>query len=312
MEYLLLLIGIAGLVVGGESLVRCAVGLNMKFKLSPLLIGTTVVSFGTSAPELIVSINAVLGGNSSIAVGNVIGSNVANIGLVLAITILLRTLIVKGNKYLWSWILMIVSSLMFFLFSLDYVISSFEGIILLLGLITFIWLSIRREMNPGDNNDFIEGVNNKKISSLWIILYFIVGAIGLFFGSELLISNAVIIAKTMGVSDFIIGISVVALGTSLPELVTSVIAISKGQNSISIGNLLGSNIFNVFAVLGVTSIIKPLNIGPFLLAIDLPIMIGFIIVLGLFMFIGKRLGVIEGLTLLVAYFSYMAYSFGFF
>ena len=312
MEYLLLLIGIAGLVVGGESLVRSAVGLNMRFKLSPLLIGTTVVSFGTSAPELIVSINAVLGGNSSIAVGNVIGSNVANIGLVLAITILLRTLIVKGNKYLWSWILMIVSSLMFFLFSLDYVISSFEGIILLLGLITFIWLSIRREMNPGDNNDFIEGVNNKKISSLWIILYFIVGAIGLFFGSKLLISNAVIIAKTMGVSDFIIGISVVALGTSLPELVTSVIAISKGQNSISIGNLLGSNIFNVFAVLGVTSIIKPLNIGPFLLAIDLPIMIGFIIVLGLFMFIGKRLGVIEGLTLLVAYFSYMAYSFGFF
>ena len=143
MEYLFLLIGIAALVVGGECLVRSAVGLNMKFKLSPLLIGTTVVSFGTSAPELIVSINAVLDGNSQIAVGNVIGSNVANIGLVLGITILLRSLIISRSKYMWSWSLMLLASLMFFLFSMDYVISAFEGLILLLGLFVFIYQFVK-------------------------------------------------------------------------------------------------------------------------------------------------------------------------
>ena len=157
MEYLLLLIGIAILVIGGESLVRSAVGLNMKFKLSPLLIGTTVVSFGTSAPELIVSINAVLDGNSQIAVGNVIGSNIANVGLVLGITVLLRPLIITGGKYLWSWTLMLVASLMFLIFSLDNMISTVEGLILLCGLLIFVWFSVRRELRPGFNSDFIEG-----------------------------------------------------------------------------------------------------------------------------------------------------------
>lgn len=309
MEYLFLLIGIAALVVGGECLVRSAVGLNMKFKLSPLLIGTTVVSFGTSAPELIVSINAVLDGNSQIAVGNVIGSNVANIGLVLGITILLRSLIISRSKYMWSWSLMLLASLMFFLFSMDYVISAFEGLILLLGLFAFIWFSIRRELRPGHNNDFIEGVNNKKISTAWIIGYFIIGGFGLYIGSELLVDNAVIIAQNLGVSDFIIAISVVALGTSLPELATSIIAISKGENSISIGNLLGSNIFNIFAVLGVSSLINPLTIDPFLIQIDLPIMLGFVVMLGLFMFLGKKMGVIEGIALILAYVAYIAFGF---
>lgn len=309
MEYLLLVIGIIILVIGGEALVRSAVGLNMKFKLSPLLIGTTVVSFGTSAPELIVSINAVLDGNSQIAVGNVIGSNVANIGLVLGITVLLRALIVSRSKYLWSWSLMLVASLMFFLFSLDYVISPIEGVILLIGLFVFILFSIRRELRPGYKNDFIEGVNNKRISTAWIIGYFIIGGVGLYIGSELLVDNAVIIAQNLGVSDFIIAISVVALGTSLPELATSIIAMSKGENSISIGNLLGSNIFNIFAVIGVTSLINPLTIDPFLIMIDLPIMIGFVVLLGLFMFFGKRMGVIEGLALILAYVAYIGYGF---
>ena len=309
MEYLFLLIGIAVLVVGGECLVRSAVGLNMKFKLSPLLIGTTVVSFGTSAPELIVSIYAVLDGNSQIAVGYVIGSNVANIGLVLGITILLRSLIISRSKYMWSWSLMLLASMMFFLFSMDYVICTFEGLILLIGLFVFIWFSIRRELRPGHNNDFIEGVNNKKISTTWIIGYFIIGGLGLYIGSELLVDNAVIIAQNLGVSDFIIAISVVALGTSLPELATSIIAISKGENSISIGNLLGSNIFNIFAVLGVSSLINPLTIDPFLIRIDLPIMIGFVIMLGLFMFLGKKMGVIEGIALILAYVAYIAFGF---
>ena len=308
MEYLLLILGIVVLLLGGECLVRSAVGLNMKFKLSPLLIGTTVVSFGTSAPELIVSINAVLDGNSQIAVGNVIGSNVANIGLVLGITVLFRTVLITRSKYLWSWSLMLFASLIFLIFSLDFEISQIEGILLIIGLIVFIFLSIRREYKS-DKHDYIEGVNHKKISSLSIFVYFILGGLGLWYGSELLVDNAIVIAQNIGVSDFIIAISVVALGTSLPELVTSIIAMSKGENSISIGNLIGSNIFNIFAVLGVSSMLNPLMIDGFLIQIDIPIMIGFAVMVGLFMFLGKRMGPIEGIALLSAYIAYIAFGF---
>lgn len=308
MEYLLLILGIVVLLLGGECLVRSAVGLNMKFKLSPLLIGTTVVSFGTSAPELIVSINAVLDGNSQIAVGNVIGSNVANIGLVLGITVLFRTVLISRSKYLWSWSLMLFASLIFLIFSLDFEISQIEGILLIIGLIVFIFLSIRREYKS-DKHDYIEGVNHKKISSLSIFVYFILGGLGLWYGSELLVDNAIVIAQNIGVSDFIIAISVVALGTSLPELVTSIIAMSKGENSISIGNLIGSNIFNIFAVLGVSSMLNPLMIDGFLIQIDIPIMIGFAVMVGLFMFLGKRMGPIEGMALLSAYIAYIAFGF---
>lgn len=307
MEYLLLILGIVVLLLGGECLVRSAVGLNMKFKLSPLLIGTTVVSFGTSAPELIVSINAVLDGNSQIAVGNVIGSNVANIGLVLGITVLFRIVLISRSKYLWSWSLMLFASLIFLIFSLDFEISQIEGILLIIGLIVFIFLSIRREYKS-DKHDYIEGVNHKKISSLSIFVYFILGGLGLWYGSELLVDNAIVIAQNIGVSDFIIAISVVALGTSLPELVTSIIAMSKGENSISIGNLIGSNIFNIFAVLGVSSMLNPLMIDGFLIQIDIPIMIGFAVMVGLFMFLGKRMGPIEGIALLSAYIAYIAFG----
>ena len=308
MEYLLLILGIVVLLLGGECLVRSAVGLNMKFKLSPLLIGTTVVSFGTSAPELIVSINAVLDGNSQIAVGNVIGSNVANIGLVLGITVLFRTVLISRSKYLWSWSLMLFASLIFLIFSLDFEISQIEGILLIIGLIVFIFLSIRREYKS-DKHDYVEGVNHKKISSLSIFVYFILGGLGLWYGSELLVDNAIVIAQNIGVSDFIIAISVVALGTSLPELVTSIIAMSKGENSISIGNLIGSNIFNIFGVLGVSSMLNPLMIDGFLIQIDIPIMIGFAVMVGLFMFLGKRMGPIEGMALLSAYIAYIAFGF---
>lgn len=309
MEYFLLFIGITTLVIGGEGLVRSAVGLNMKFKLSPLLIGTTVVSFGTSAPELIVSVKAVLEGNSQIAVGNVIGSNVANIGLVLGITVLLMSMVTNKRKYIWSWSLMLLASVMFFVFSLDNVISSFEGVILLFGLFGFVWSSVRYRKKIFSENDIIKGVNDIKYSTKEILFYFIIGVLGLSIGSSLLIDNAVIIAHNLGVSDFVIAISVVALGTSLPELATSVIAISKGHKSISIGNLLGSNIFNIFAVLGVASIIRPLTIDPFVLSIDLPIMIGFVIMVGLFMFFGKKMGAVEGIALILGYLAYIVCGF---
>ena len=304
MEYLLFIIGIFLLVVGGDFLVKGAIGIAGRFNISPLLIGVTIVSFGTSAPELFVSLQATLDGSPAIAIGNVVGSNIANIGLVLGLTVCIKPVVVNRKRYLTSWLVMLISSLMFFGFSMDGEIGFFEGLFFVAGLLAFISISITYIKNDVEASDL-----NIAMNIPWIITYLVLGSLGLQFGSELLITNAVVIATYFGVSQFIIGISVVALGTSLPELVTSVIASYKGQNSISLGNLLGSNVFNVFAVLGITSLVKPIPISYFLTYIDLPVMLGFIALVGLFMFLGKKMGIVEGLALIAAYITYLAYSF---
>lgn len=303
MEYLLLIVGIALLVGGGDFLVKSAVGLANKFNISPLLIGITVVSFGTSAPELIVSVQATLEGSPGIAIGNILGSNIANIGLVLGLTVSLRSVIINRRKYFTSWLIMFIASLMFYGFSLDGQISKVEGLFFVAGLLAFITISISSLVRENNSEE-----NKITMHPLMILLFFLLGALGLYIGSELLIENAVKIAYSIGVSEFIIGATVVALGTSLPELATSLIASFRGQNSISIGNLLGSNVFNIFAVLGITSLVQPIPVDFFLLYVDLPVMIGFVVMLGLFMFIGKKIGIIEGLALIAAYIIYISYS----
>lgn len=304
MEYVLLIIGIGLLVLGGNYLVKGAVGLANRFNVSPLLIGVTIVSFGTSAPELIVSIQATLDGTPGIAIGNIIGSNIANIGLVLGLTIAIRPVLINRRKYIASWIVMFISSLMFFGFGMDGEIDSTEGLFLVAGLLAFISLSIRN-MKPDVSID----ETRLNLKPPIIFVYFALGAAGLYFGSEMLISNAVSIAQQLGVSEFIIGVSIVALGTSLPELATSLVASIRGENSISLGNLLGSNVFNIFAVLGITSLVKPIPVDYFLVYIDLPIMLGFVVLLGLFMFLGKKMGRIEGIALIIAYLTYIGYNF---
>lgn len=303
MVVVFLLLGIVFLLVGGDLLVKSSAALASKLNVSPFLIGITVVSFGTSAPELLVSLNAALQGSTGIAIGNVIGSNIANIALVLGLTILIRPINVESKRYLFSWMIMLVSSVMFYGFSMDGIIDPIDGLFFISGLILFISLSIRYRHSSVDEEEIEEGMNSKMIP-----LYFILGAAGLYFGSEFLVANSVIIAKYFGLSEFVIGITIVALGTSLPELVTSVIAILKGQSSISIGNLIGSNIFNVFAVLGITSLVRPLGADTNLLISDLPIMLGVTLLLGLFLFISRKLRRIEGLLLISIYLIYVAFS----
>lgn len=307
-------IGIAILVTGGEALVRSAIALNNQFELSPLLIGTTVVAFGTSAPELIVSIQASITQKSDIAIGNVIGSNIANIGLVLGVLLLFKSLLIKPKKYKMSYMVMFIASALFILLSYDGVLGFYDGVLLVVGLIFFLFLSFIAMNKIFSNKKIKEKIEipeqlQLKLPVYQIILLFVLGSIGLFIGSQLLVKNASVIATKIGVSQYIIGVSVVALGTSLPELVTSVIAFMKNQNSISIGNIIGSNIFNVFAVLGISSMINPIGVDYFLFYIDLPIMFGFIVLLGLFLFTGKKIGFIEGMALLIAYISYMIYNF---
>ena len=300
MEYLLLLVGVLLLLIGGDFLVKSAASLAKKLNISPFLIGVTVVSFGTSAPELIVSLKAAFNGSSGIAIGNVIGSNIANLALVLGITVLIRPIVLDPKKLRFSWFAMLVASLMFLGFSIDGILDRVDGLFLISGLILFLILSIRKR-----DDSFVEEELEKTLKTNLIPVYFIFGAAGLYYGSELLVDSAITIAKSFGISEFIIGVSVVALGTSLPELVTSIIAIIKGQSSISVGNLIGSNVFNIFAVLGITSAVNPLKADSFLIAIDLPIMLGVTLLTGLFLLVSKKLGRVEGLLLITIYIMYI-------
>lgn len=297
----LLILGLVFLIFGGDLLVRSAVSFAEKFGVSSFLIGVTVVSFGTSVPELMVSIQAAMDQAADIAIGNVLGSNIANIALVLGVSVVIRPLSITTNTYKLSWWVMLISSLLFILFLLDNVITKMEGLLLVAGLFCFIIFSIKRNI---PNEESIVS----KINIQTGILFFVLGAIGLYFGSELFVESAISIASFFDVPKFVIGITVVALGTSLPELVTSIVALMKGQNNISLGNLIGSNIFNVFAVLGITSLIQELRTSSILLFLDFGVMLAVILVFGYQLFIRKKISRIAGFILLSGYFSYILFS----
>lgn len=297
----LLILGLVFLIFGGDLLVRSAVSFAEKFGVSSFLIGVTVVSFGTSVPELMVSIQAAMDQAADIAIGNVLGSNIANIALVLGVSVVIRPLSVTTNTYKLSWWVMLISSLLFILFLLDNVITKMEGLLLIAGLFFFIIFSIKRNI---PNEESI----TSKINIQTGILFFVLGSIGLYFGSELFVESAISIASFFNVPKFVIGITVVALGTSLPELVTSIVALMKGQNNISLGNLIGSNIFNVFAVLGITSLIQELGTSSILLFLDFGVMLAVILVFGYQLFIRKKISRTAGFILLSGYFSYILFS----
>ena len=297
----LLILGLVFLIFGGDLLVRSAVSFAEKFGVSSFLIGVTVVSFGTSIPELMVSIQAAMDQAADIAIGNVLGSNIANIALVLGVSVVIRPLSVTTNTYKLSWWVMLISSLLFILFLLDNVITKMEGLLLIAGLFCFIFFSIKRNI-PNEESII------SKINIQTGILFFVLGSIGLYFGSELFVESAISIASFFNVPKFVIGITVVALGTSLPELVTSIVALMKGQNNISLGNLIGSNIFNVFAVLGITSLIQELGTSSILLFLDFGVMLAVILVFGYQLFIRKKISRTAGFILLSGYFSYILFS----
>lgn len=297
----LLILGLVFLIFGGDLLVRSAVSFAEKFGVSSFLIGVTVVSFGTSVPELMVSIQAAMDQAADIAIGNVLGSNIANIALVLGVSVVIRPLSITTNTYKLSWWVMLISSLLFILFLLDNVITKMEGLLLIAGLFCFIFFSIKRNI-PNEESII------SKINIQTGILFFVLGSIGLYFGSELFVESAISIASFFNVPKFVIGITVVALGTSLPELVTSIVALMKGQNNISLGNLIGSNIFNVFAVLGITSLIQELGTSSILLFLDFGVMLAVILVFGYQLFIRKKISRTAGFILLSGYFSYILFS----
>ena len=310
MDVVLMLLGFALLVVGGDFLVRASVALSLKLNISKMVIGLTVVSFATSLPELLVSLNAALNGSPSIAINNVVGSNIANIGLVLGITALIGTIYVDKTFYKFNWpVLMLFSMLFYYFLSNDNKLSTLEGAILFIGLIVFVISVLRKssDTEPDDSIDELTVVSNFKIG-VWLLI----GGAALYFGSDWLVKGAVVIAQEIGVSEAVISVSIIAVGTSVPELAASVMAIVRNEKAISLGNLIGSNIFNIGSVLGLTAMIKPIIVeDPLIVSRDLIWMLVFAAILLPLAFILKRheLKKTEGFVLVFIYgiFIYMVF-----
>ncbi len=303
MDFFWLVLGLVILIFSGDYLVKGAVGVAEKFKISPLVIGMTVVSFGTSAPELFVSIKAAWEGSPDLAIGNVIGSKIANIALVLSITVLIFPIIVDRNSKIIDWPMMMFSSILFYVFSLDNVISTIEGVAMVSILLVFTILLIRNSRKL--NLDLDEDIDGTPSNMGLTVLYLIGGLVGLKFGADWFVEGAKGVAKSFGMTDKVIGVTIVAFGTSVPELVASGVAAYRRQTDISLGNLVGSNIFNILIVLGITSIITPIQVAESVMVFDMYWMLGIALALYPMMFIGKKMGRIHGLILLSAYITYI-------
>lgn len=299
---LFIVLGLTFLIAGGNWLLKSAVALSLRLNIPKIVIGMTIVSFATSAPELIVSIKAALDGFPDLALGNVVGSNIANLGLVLAIILLLGSIEVRKSFYTTDWPMMMLASVLFFVFIFfDGELVRYEGIILVAGLFIFLVYLLKYQKTAVVEDSLEDDV---PLPLYKTVLFLGIGGVALWGGSELLVNGAVGLANNYGVSERIIGITIVSIGTSIPELAASIIAIIKKEKAISLGNLIGSNIFNIMAVLGITSLITPIKVmDQGLLGNDIFWMLGisFLILPLVFFPKGLRLGWRDGLILLAAY-----------
>jgi cation:H+ antiporter len=307
-----IILGLFLLVIGGEFLVRSSVALSFKLNISKMVIGMTVVSFATSAPELLVSLNAALTGSPAIAINNVIGSNIANIGLVLGITALVSSIAVDKSFYTLNWpVMMTFSVLLYYFLWNDNQLTSIEGGVLFVGLVAFLVVLIRSAKKNASTEEVDE--NLAVASNFKIIIWLLIGAAALYFGSDWLVDGAKDLAVKLGVSDAVIAATVIAIGTSVPELAASIIAAVKKEKALSLGKLIGSNIFNIASVLGLTSIIKAIPVtDTAILDKDVFWMLAFSAVLIPLILIPKKMNIsrYKGLLLVVAYgvFIFLAFK----
>ena len=303
---LFLLVGFVILIKGADFLIDGASSFAKKMSISEIAIGLTIVAFGTSAPELIVNVFASIGGHHEITFGNILGSNIFNILMVLGISGIISTIMVQRNTILKEIPFLLAATLLVFGLSLwNSDLSFVDGIILILFLIIFfVYVIVFLKAKP------LLGSDIKERTYFMIIVMITAGVTGLFFGGKFVVDNAVIMARHFNVSEKFIGLTIVALGTSLPELVTSVMAISKGRNDLAIGNVIGSNLFNILLVLGVSSLISPVHYDV-TLNIDFIFLCLITLMLFLSMFTGKkhRLTKGEAITFVFLYFAYLVFLF---
>ncbi|MDO9319408.1 MAG: calcium/sodium antiporter [Gammaproteobacteria bacterium] len=301
--------GLVILTIGAEGLVRGSSALALRLGISPLVIGLTIVAFGTSAPELAVSVEAAASGSSSISIGNVIGSNIANIALILGLAAMIEPMRVHTSLLTEQIPIMIGVSLLLWGMTLDGTIGQWDGVILFVGIIIYNFYSYRSARNaavPGLAQP-LPGAGPALMDKTWFCLVLIAaGLAALAGGGALLVDAAVDIARFFNVSESLIGLTIVALGTSMPELATSVVAALRKQADIALGNIVGSNIFNILGILGVASIINPLSSTDFS-RIDFALMMGIAILLLPMAWTHRRLGRLEGLFLFMTYIGYLYY-----
>lgn len=308
MEVLWLLISLVILYFGAEWLVSGASSFAARLGVSPLIIGLTIVSMGTSAPELVVSVKAAMSGQSALSIGNVLGSNLFNIGIILGISALIYPLAVKRQLLKFDVPVMVITSLLFLVLFIDGKISFLEAFIFVFLFVAYMaYLFVTSFKNKNKVSEDEEPI---KLYKHWVIdvSLIAVGLIGLVYGSNLLVDNAIIIAQKLGMSEALIGLTIVAAGTSMPELATSVVAAMKKRSDIAIGNVVGSNIFNLLLILGVAGLIYPIETQDINI-IDSLFVLGISVMLWVFMKIGTRIRRWQGVIFLGVYFLYFFIKF---
>lgn len=310
-----LVLGLVLLVAGADLLVRGASRLALRFGISPLLIGLTVVAFGTSAPELAVSVQAGLAGQSGIAVGNIVGSNIFNVLMVLGVSALITPLVVSQQLIRVDVPLVIGASVLFLIMAFDGRIGLFDGLLLTGGIVAYIVFSIRqgRKESAAVQAEYAQdfgGEASRLLGQLPVQIGLIVGGLALLvLGATWLVDSAVSIARILGVSEVIIGLTIVAAGTSLPELATSVVAAMRGERDIAVGNVIGSGLFNIFAIGGIAAIVTPggLEVAPALIRFDIPVMVAVALACLPIFATGHCIARWEGALFVGYYLAYVAY-----
>lgn len=311
---LMLLAGLTLLYFGAEWLVSGASAIALRLGITPLIVGCTVVAFGTSAPELVVSLAAVMSGNDDISVGNIVGSNIANLALILGAAAIIRPMVVRSDVIRREYPIMVGATLLLIVLGHDGTLSQTDGLVLLIcmaGYIAYMILIARLEMAAGREVVFdeLEELDPDRGSNKVDAIRAVAGIVGLAAGAQLMVDAAVSLAQAAGVSDLIIAISIVAVGTSLPELATSVVAAMKGQADISVGNVVGSNVFNSLLVLGAAAAVAGVNVGPDVIRYDFWVMLVVTVLVWPIMWTSATIRRWEGAVLLAGYTGYMIWLF---
>ena len=309
MEWLLVGLGLLILLLAGDALVKGAVNLALRIGIPALIVSLTIVAFGTSAPELLISVKAAIEGVPGIAMGNVVGSNTANILLVLGIPAMLATMHTHNCDTRKSYMQMIAASVLFIALAFAGSFTWISGVVLLGALVLIMGLAARdaqahrKAGQTAEDDDAPEGADPNM--PWWRIIGFLaLGLVGLPLGADLLVDNAVIIARDFGISETVIGLTLVAIGTSLPELATTVMAALRRQADVALGNVIGSNIFNLLGIIGVASLVAPIPVAPEFLSSDLWVMLGASRLLVPFVFFGKDITWKWGVALTALYLGY--------
>jgi cation:H+ antiporter len=311
MDFLLTVLGLGILLVGGELTLRGAIGLAKLLGVSAAMIGLTVVAFGTSAPELVVSLEATLDGSPDIAIGNVIGSNIANILLVLGVGALIAPLICDPGAVRRDGTAMMASMVLLVVLGLTGVINAWQGALMIVALIGFITWSYRVDRRNGTavaelHAREVEETTGVPTATWLVLLYLVLGLVALVGGAKLLVDGAIGVARAAGISESVIALSLVAVGTSLPELAATAVAACRRHTDVAVGNVLGSNLFNVMLILGTASMVAPMPIAEEFVRVDLWVMLGAGIVLLPVMITGWKISRNEGILLLMLYVAYIA------